>query len=37
VGIDCAVIGMLVDSKKGVRLDDEPMPRFDADEITKLY
>jgi len=36
-GIQCAVIGRLVEREKGVMLDDEPMPRFDADEITKLF
>jgi hydrogenase expression/formation protein HypE len=36
-GIQCEQIGHFVSMERGVRLDDAPMPRFDADEITKIF
>ncbi len=35
-GIACAQIGELVESDRGVLLDDRVMPRFDSDELTKV-
>lgn len=36
-GIVCSRIGELVDSDRGVLLDDRVMPRFDSDELTKVF
>jgi len=36
-GIRCEQIGHFVSAKLGVSLDDARMPRFDADEITKIF
>jgi hydrogenase maturation factor len=36
-GIACARIGTFVPHGEGVALDDAPMPRFDSDEITKIF
>ncbi|MEP7200285.1 MAG: AIR synthase family protein [Chloroflexota bacterium] len=36
-GIACARIGQFVAHEYGVTLDGEPMPRFDSDEITKIF
>jgi len=36
-GIVCVQIGHFVGADRGVRLDDAQMPRFDADEITKVF
>jgi hydrogenase maturation factor len=36
-GISCTRIGEFREQSYGVRLDDAPMPRFDSDELTKLF
>jgi hydrogenase expression/formation protein HypE len=36
-GIRCERIGEFVPRERGVTLDGAPMPRFDADEITKIF
>jgi hydrogenase expression/formation protein HypE len=36
-GIQCARIGQFVERERGVLLDGQPMPRFNADEITKIF
>lgn len=37
VGIACTRIGEFREANHGVRLDDAPMPRFDSDELTKVF
>ena len=36
-GIPCRPIGCFVSREQGVRLDDGPLPRFDSDEITRIF
>ncbi|MBI1802269.1 MAG: hydrogenase expression protein [Chloroflexi bacterium] len=36
-GIPCALIGRFVEHQQGITLDDRPLPRFTADEITKIF
>jgi hydrogenase maturation factor len=36
-GIRCARIGSFVAADEGVTLDCAPMPRFDSDEITRIF
>ena len=36
-GIRCRPIGRFVSPEQGVRLDNGPLPRFDSDEITRIF